>query len=484
LASKILPQFYWYKKILKKQKLIKKAVESHGSIIYTLRNIATLVDRINMNKPVLEEVSWQNVRKQVAEKNGVLSHIIDELSPGKEYSLYKAKYPFGSEILKNGELQLPFDGELFPITDARFAKVREKLGEYNLNSNPVTLVLANSAEVFMILDDNTIPLYGLISPGKVFGTWRLLSTSRTHNPIFIWNMTAGARSLFMLPKISEKLKHAKLRREFNLGLETPKNLLDDWEIFRALANSEKFGDSWTVEMLFFPKIWFEKLNDPAWRDFKNYLLQTAFDGSEFWRNEFIWDIALSLMQKRRNIRPNPYIADTVKHLLAMGIGALPGFSAALDNTAGPIKRLQEIYVDVYQVPYAPIIMQPNLFNVESDRAVYYSLSYPTTIKFSPRSREESSKLSDLYDIKSLLQKYLSDISNVEFNLADTPIFDLPSKVKYDFFHTDIENYSGIRPSSDIPLEDASFSQIPYGGDKEFPVNSPFVKGCLRLTRKS
>lgn len=438
------------------------------------------------NQATMEELQWKDIRDQVAKKNAELARIIDELNPTAEYTIFKASYPFGCEILKNGLLHVPNNkSELVPLTSNEIPeRIKHKLN-YNNNTNPVSLILNNSAEFFIVLASNTIPLYGLIPPGKVFGTWRVLNPTGTHSPAFIWNMTAGARSIFMLPKISETAGYNKLRRAFQLHAEKPKSLLDHWKIFKEIAVHPDFGETWSVEILYFTRRWFEQLNDKKWHDFKMYLLDKAWQSSEFFRNQFIWDLAFSLIQRQRNIKPNPYIADTVKHLLAMGIGALPGFAAALDDSAAPVRRLQDVFTSIYQLQdYAPIIMQPQFFTLEHARPIYYSLQYPTTIEFSPKSREGSTKIFDLYEIKSLLTKYITDIHSDALNVSGTPLYDLPEKVQYDFFHTDIENYTGIRLSKDISVEDATFTQVPAGMSNNFPANSTFIRGCVRITAKT
>jgi len=260
-------------------------------------------------------------------------------------------------------------------------------------------------------------------------------------------MTAGARSLCMLPKISEAAGYNKLRRAFQLQSEIPKNLLDHWKIFREISNHPDFGENWSLEVLFFSKKWFESLNGKKWRDFKLYLFERAWEGSEFFRNQFIWDIASSFIQKQRGIKPGQSVIDTVKQLLFMGISALPGFAPGLNDEAAPIHKLQEIFTNVYQLKdYSPIIMQPHIFSLKNSRSVYYSLQYPTSISFSPQSRENSTKIFTAYEIKSFLKKYLTDLRSDKLNLTGALIYELLEKVQYDFFHTDIKNYTGIRLS--------------------------------------
>ncbi|HVV68175.1 MAG TPA: hypothetical protein VHE99_03935 [Gammaproteobacteria bacterium] len=432
----------------------------------------------------IQELQWHEVRHEVAKTNSTLAKIIDELDPSPEYTLFKVKYHFGSEILKNGYLYIPnANNELVPLSSTP-AKIQDKLS-YNNFTNPVSLVLNNAVEFFLVVGENTIPLYGLIRPGKIFGTWRILNPQETHSPAFIWDMTAGARSIFMLPKIAESAKYSKLQRTFQLRSEKPTSLLDHWNIFKGMANHPEFGESWSVDVLFFTKKWFECLNDKEWNDLKVYLLEVAWKSSEFFRNQFMWNLAFSLIQKEYNLKPNPYTVDIVKHLLAMGIGAMPGFASALDDSAAPIRRLQEFFVTIYQLnEYAPIIMQPQFFSLENPRSIYYSLQYPTTIEFSPKSRESSTKIFDLYQIKSLLSRYFSEIRLDRLNLKGTPIYELLDSVKFDFFHTDPENYSGIRLSKEIPVEDPTFfEQLIDGASRNFPVNSPFIRGCVRIAAK-
>jgi len=438
------------------------------------------------HRPSIQELTWKQVRQEFAQVNPELAAIIDELDPSSEYTLFRAKYPYGSEILQRSYLYIPDNrGGLVSLKSSQVPNsVKEKLS-YNIFSNPVSLILKNTAELFIVLESNTIPLYGLIPPGKLFGTWRILNPTGNQNPIFIWDMTAGARSIFLLPKISETSGYNKLRKTFQLQADKPKNLLDHWKIFREIANHNSFDEHWETDILFFSKKWFDVMNDKKWKDFKIYLFEKSWQSSEYFRNQFMWDLAFSLIQRQRNFKPNPYISDTVKHLLAIGSGALPGFSAARDNVGGPVKNLQKVFVEVYKLTeYAPIIMQPHFFSLNEDRPVYYSLQYPTTLVFSPQSRENSTKIFNLYELKSLLNKYLSEVYSNNLNVSGTLTYSSKNEVRYDFFHTDVENHSGIRLSSEIAGEDVNFNKTFYGENQSFPSNSSFLRGCIKISKKN
>lgn len=434
---------------------------------------------------LLEELCWGEVREEVLKHNPILAKIMDDLSPSSKYTLFKGSYPYGSEILKEGYLQIPNnEGSLISLNNSHVSSdLQLKLG-YNGGTNPVSIVLKNSTEIFMILENHTIPLYGIITPGRIFSTWKVLNPLSSQSPAFLWNMTAGARSIFMLPKISESDKYKKLKKQFNLKSEVPRTLLDHWHIFREIASHSSLTSTWATEILFFSNKWFEHLEDKKWQPFKDYLYKNAWQGSEYWRNQFIWDLVFSLIQKERKIKPNPYISDTAKHLIGMAISALPGFSPAVDDSAAPIEQLQQVYTEVYKLEeYAPIIMQPNFLVSDPQRPIYYSLQYPTTIEFSPRRRERSSMIFELYEVKSLLSKYLMDMRLPKLNLAGTTIYELPDKVDFDFFHTDNEGWTGIRKSKEISIEDPFFSNVPKGMNKKFPYTNPFVRGCVRIKTK-
>lgn len=67
-----------------------------------------------------EQTDWTNVRDQVASLNPTLVSYIDAWAPGPEFAIYKIRYPFGSQILKKGYLQIPDEsGQLVPLYSDR-----------------------------------------------------------------------------------------------------------------------------------------------------------------------------------------------------------------------------------------------------------------------------------------------------------------------------------------------------------------------------
>jgi hypothetical protein len=439
-------------------------------------------------KGTLEKLTWKQIRKEVAEVNPKFAKLIDELSPSDKYWVAKVTYPYGSMVMKRALLQLPNpSGDIVPITDSSIpTEIQEGLG-YNLNSNPVSLVLKNKFEIFLPLEDRVISLNGLISPGTIFGAWRVLNPKKTEQPPFIWDMSSGARTALMLAKITEAKRHLQLQKAYHLTADVPRSLIDHWEIFRQLSKHSNFKQPWEAEILYFPQQWFSHLSDSKWKIFYYYLHDYVWEASETWRNQYIWNSIFSLILKDYGSRPNAYIMDTVKYLLYAGISAFPGLAPARDNSAGPFQEIQEIYIKEYGLKnYPPVIMQSEVFNMRdlSGHPVYYSLQFPNATEFKPNSRLRISSITDLYQIKLLMDCYERELISSKFNLGNSSFHELFRYVQYDYFHGGVTLLKGMLDSAEIAKEDKGLlTTIDGAVYKNFPDTCSFVRGCIRLSHK-
>src|SRR5580704_5442334 len=142
--------------------------------------------------------------------------------------------------------------------------------------------------------------------------------------------------------------------------------------------------------MYFSEKWMEKLHtDKSWLQLKSYLHELAWNAFEYRRNQVYYDIAFSMIQKKRNLKPNPYLTDTARHLFTITLGDAPGYAPATDNNSLPLHTLQKVLVDSYGMKkYIPTIMKPCVYNFEKDKfPIYYSLQNPSTFAFSPKSRK-------------------------------------------------------------------------------------------------
>lgn len=435
-----------------------------------------------------EELTWRSIRDVVATLNPELSAILDELDPSDDCTFFKFTYQYGDEMLRQTTLYLPTTaGGLVPISHPGVSQHLKDSLSYNFGSNPVGMLLKNSMEMFISLQNRIVP-FTLIKPGRVFGTWKILDENISYHPSgFLWGTTAGARSVFMLPKISETISHGRLSKKYQLRAEKPNSFMEHWAVFREIATHEDCKRAWEVDILFFSAPWFRKLNDPAWSRLKLYLLNAAWQSTGFWRNQFLWRFLFSLTQQNRNIKAPAYIFDTVRHLLALSIGALPGFCPAVDDSLAPIHVLQEAYTDArgYGLKkYAPIIMQPGFFSPQSGTPIYYSLQYPTATEFSLKSSERVSVITETHLVQSLLKKFLLGMRENKSRIRDTPLESLGEGVCFDYFHNDVTDYRDLQDSCQIPNEDGRF--LTAAGQHSalpFPKNSSFFNGCVRISKK-
>ncbi|MGD9108171.1 MAG: hypothetical protein PVI75_03270 [Gammaproteobacteria bacterium] len=433
----------------------------------------------------IRQVTWEQVRPKVKKVNPALCNIIDELNPPKELGLFVAQIPFGQETVQRGVLHLPDNqGNLVKHDNPKLDKKLQQLA-YNFGTNPVSLVLKNSFEVYLNMDNYTIP-YIIVPEGALLSAWIVLNPEKNLQPAFLWHISAGVRSMFMLSKISLDRNHARLAQHLDVNLDKPEHYAEHGNVFRKIYESENFQEDWYTEVLYFSKEWFDNLQDPAWIKFSKYLYESYWKNTEFWRNEFIWHLIFSIIQKERNLKPNPYVADTVKHLLAMSLGVYPGFAPSNNNSAAPISRLQQLYVDIYQLEYAPIIMCPTYFkryyfkSQKRNSDIYYSLAYPTTINFSPKSKRTANKITELKEIHYLLNKYLDAIKTADLNLNNTPLAEIPDLVEFNFYHTS-EISTNINSSELLPQRDQNFLLNRKG---KFPDKSPFLRGCISISESS
>jgi hypothetical protein len=445
----------------------------------------------NLN-PYFKALTWKEARSSVQKVNPALMKVIDKIDPGDDCLLYRAQYPYGVQVLRLGEFFLPCgeNGELVSFNSPKIdPKLRQDLG-YNLGSNPLMLVLNNAFEMYVSLEDRVVP-FSLYKAGRMVGLWRMLDELThqrlSHASVFIWDMTAGARSVFMLPKISEAIAHNKLKQAFHISVDKPKSALGHWRVFREISSHPEFTEQWHADTLLFSRAWFDHLQDPAWAELRTYLLEQAWQATEFWRNQFLWNLTFSRVQTLRNIKAAPYIADIVRHIFAMSSSAVPGFRPALDSSLAPIQGIQQAYIDHYELKsYQPIIMQPSFAAAEGrDDPIYYSLHFQTALELSPKSSERSSTISDLYDVRTLANKYVSEIIHRRLNIEATPLFELVQQIELNYFHSNVELYEGMRDSSEMVDLDPNFKKAAGKySQREFPKNSSFVKGAVSVTYKN
>lgn len=243
------------------------------------------------------------------------------------------------------------------------------------------------------------------------------------------------------------------------------------------------SEDWRSCILYFSEKWLSKLHDDrAWMKLKLYLHETAWRKFEYERNRIYYDIAFSLIQEKRNLKPNPYLTDTARHLFATAIGAVPGYVPACNEEAIPLRAIQKAFTESYGLKkYVPTIMQPAHFNFEkSTLPVYYSLQHPSTHVFSPKSRAMSNTIADMLELEYIMRIFREELASTANICSDTIIGSVAKRVAFNYFHNKSDRQKVIAASTSMPLTDPRFADL--SNTTAFAADAPFVRGCVSMRR--
>ncbi|MFT3742568.1 MAG: hypothetical protein QM752_07970 [Gammaproteobacteria bacterium] len=433
-----------------------------------------------MQKASLQKIAWQDIRATISAINPELTAIIDALDPGPDLPLYRARYPYGSTVLKEGLFQIPTaDGRVVPMADASIPDHVKINFAYAAHDIPGGIVLNHSLHSHINLESQILPL-GIHQAGEVFALWRHLDPDTSFYPASLFSMTAGARFICLLPNISDRSLHKNLKTEFKIQHPPPQSLLEHWDIFKSLTEHVRSHCNWAVDCVFFTHSWFEKIKqDSAWRPFYLYLLKKAWEQSAYQRNHIFYEAVFSYLQAHKNLKPNPYLSSTVKQLFMIAAGAMPGYGVAVEETCAPIRLLQQIYLECYGLKYNPTIFLPMVF--QNTQPVYYSLSLPSTLEFLPKSRKLSTTMQDLSELRHVTHSFMQAIKNGTVPVQHTAMEKVMNQMAFDFFHNKPDKQEEIQLTTAMPAGDVNLLVNLYDDQvRDFSASGTLIRGCVRI----
>ena len=432
---------------------------------------------------------WSDIRQRFAKVEPTFTAIVDQLSPDQSFPLYIAYYPYGDTDADTCSSLFPnIKGGYYRITDLNVPQDIVKHLGYSANGTPLGMILEKELECFIDLKNEQITIPWLVfKPGDIFPLSTILNKRKGHiyTPNGLLSSTAGARSAFMLPNIGATANHTNLQRDFNIKSRPAKSLYEHWKIFKEVVNSDIINSDWRCCIVYFSENWLTSLhNDVAWKTLKQYLHELAWYRYEYERNRIYYDITFSVIQKNRNLKPNPYLVDTAKHLFATALGATPGYAPATDNNALPVDILQQVFVESYGLKkYKPTVMQPKYFNFETDYfPTYYSLQHPATRIFSPRSRLASSTINEMRELEHIMNIFIEELSKDKALSSDTVFGQIAKMVNFSYFHNAIDSHNILRNSLELLNSDSRFNEtlFPQKVDAPFAADASFLRGCVRI----
>lgn len=431
------------------------------------------------------ELNWGQICNRINLLNPKLAAIIDEISPSNEYKLYLAKYRFGAEIIKKEEAFLPLsNGESISFNNPDLpTQLLTDLSYKNTTSSPLGMILDKSCEFYLPMGNRVIP-YNIAKPGDMLGLARVLdnviyseNNNSNYSPSFMWDMVSGAKSTFLLAKISDTNGHAKLKKQYNVSAEKPMSYSEHFKIFREIAITET--KPWLSEILFFSKSWIDKLSDPAWAKLYAHLLKSHRSSHKIWHNLPRWNAVFAEIEQKQHLNNfSHYTLATAKHLFTIAANSSIAFKPAIDDTKMPLNLLQDVYTNCYGLnETSPIIMEPTLF--EDKQCVYYSLNYPTLTECNPEGFKLRSIIHQLDELQFIISKYKIGINSNNNNMVES-LYNMVSNMEFDYYHNTPNDYAKIKPVTLIPDEDTRFKDTK---ELKFPQNSQFFKGAVKLSKR-
>ncbi len=441
------------------------------------------MNEIGAQRCQLQEGTWDDFRNEVKNVEPELFNIIEKISPGEQYKLFKVVYPYGEKITDLGTICLPNNGgEVIRLDDHRTPKkLQQQLGYC---PTPMILQLHNGSEVFVETGERIIPL-NVFKPGDLYALFEVMVplTGSSFTPC--WSVTAGARSVFLGAKVTDSISHKRLFAEYGVASEPPTSLIEHWEYLKVIANRSSMGRSWRSEILLFTGDWFiPKENDINWLNFHYYIAKKSWIQSKNTRikDEFsvMWEAFNSAIGARR-LKPTSYIVNTVMHNIFLANGAIAGFRPVSDDNQLllPSLSIEYAYQNIYQLKeYAPIIMEPAVLNSARDiNSVFYSLAYPTLLEGTPALRQKTRIINELREVRRLMQMLDKTIDQQK-----NQIFQFIKDSKFDYFHTQPDNQGEITDSKNILEDDLIKCCMQRFLGKKFPYQGPFFHGFIKVSR--
>ncbi|MDN3030774.1 MAG: hypothetical protein QMO91_05545 [Candidatus Tisiphia sp.] len=438
----------------------------------------TLDQDVQLN---IEQVKWREVRDVVHRCNPTLAEKCDNINKDAEYPLFKMYYPYGAFIVDKGEFYLPtLDGKTISIEDKCIPPIlKTNLGYSQI---PLSLIIDKASEVFVEAQNRVISL-NFLNIGEMFGLFELMNLfglgsqhSSLNTPI--WNISAGARSTFMIPSISDMISHTRIKKKFGKDIHVPCNITDHWQTFVDIHKYNCNTKSWYNTVLVFSSGWFLDKNNHAYIELYKYLVSKCWQQfqllEDFTEFSLLWSFFIHAISKR-NLKPRPYLIDTIKHLILIAKDLGIAFKPTMNDTALPMSLIQQVYKDDYRLKdYIPTIMQPTKLTKES--RVYYSLSYPNLRDSSPYLKNPPRIIEDQREIKKLLDILINIIHQI-----DTLNTNSLKNINFELFHSNNDPFGQILPSRTIPETDSRFLESASNEDKRlFCSSSSFFNGCIAI----
>lgn len=426
-----------------------------------------------------EIISWKDISQIVAGIDPELAQIIDNCPGSKTHKLVKASYSYGENIIKAGDFHFPNDhGFLVPFKNTS-SKIQE-LFNYFWGSIPFGILLSGSAESYWSGTEQTTSI-GMLHPGSTYALRTIFDKQGWCNFKDAFDLSSGARSIFLLPSIKDTTKFKKLGKVLERRITIPKEFNDHWHLLKEICHSKISDNSWKSEFLFFTTAWLEDMFSGKSTELYNYLRNRAWINTEFSRNrkifDYIWNDYIRIA-KRKGIKAKDYLFDFAKHLILIGIGDEYGFGFSFNNKVAPVSIIRRTFIEHYKITQDPTVMSAATIRWGKPSKVFFSLQHCANLLTYPHRSSLSSSLDDVRDVKAIVDLFMESIKKAQLSFGGTRFTELPERIRYEYYHTD-KDYAQQAMSSTLIAQDIDIKEL--SSKLEFCSSSLFFKGCVKIT---
>ena len=435
--------------------------------------------------------TWKNIRNRVFNVNPTFTALIDELAVDN-LPIYLVYLPYGQ---LQGDTQTIFfpdvDGKIFSLHSADMPYVMQKELSYGLNSAPFGMVLEKNLEYYIDVPKLNLTLPRIVrGPGDLFPISMIyrVNNTRNYSPTGILNASSGCRSVFMIPNIGSKSHYERLQYDFNLKSPLPENLYQHFAIFKEIINNSENQEPWQSCVIYFTEEWVNNIfNNLSWYKIKMYLVEQGLRYSHSEIDKHLLDFVYSYIQVSKNLKPNPYIVDTARHIINTAMGSVPGYAPASCEDFLPITTIEKAFIESYGMKkYFPTILHPQSFIYEtSDHPIYYSMQYPATHSFSPKSRSATSMLVDMRELSTIMETFIEHLSGDSSYYRGTIYSDILKKLTLRYIHNYEDKHNLINSSTEIAQSDSRYNKNYHYdsiSDQRFAADGKFFRGCVSISK--
>jgi hypothetical protein len=444
------------------------------------------------NKKGLVRTKWKNIRDRVFAVNPEFTQLLDEL-PVDNLPVYLVYFRYGQLLGDTYSQFLPDQNDNIHRLNSNNLNsiITNELG-YGATTSPLGIILEKQLEYYIDVPKLNLTLPRIVrGPGCIFPiSFMYQNKHRNYTPSGILNQMSGCRSVFMLPNIGSKTHYDKLQYDFHLKSYRPENLYDHFNIFRELANGKYVSNHWRSCILYFTSPWIDKIfKNPLSNNLKIYLNQQNLKYTEPEAHKHLLDFVFSYIQLTKNLKPNPYIVDTARHIINTAIGNTPGYVPAYNEDYLPISLIEKPFIESYGMKkYFPTIMHPHQYIYEKEQnPIYYSLQYPATHYFSPKSRNASSMLVEMRELSTIMNTFMRYFAEPDSYCNKTIYHDISKNLDMTCIHNQNDMHAITSLSNDILVKDSRLTQnFNYKNidGQRFSADGKFFRGCVAISKKT